>query len=133
MIFATGQRLLFIGDSITDCGRTGPAAPYGDGYVSLLRALVTVRHAERDLTWINRGVAGDMMPGGIFALHRPFADEMVSALLSRVQFKWNDMSSHCGLSATSRTASAHDGSTTPTATHLSSWRSRSVPRSRSPR
>jgi lysophospholipase L1-like esterase len=59
MIFATGQRLLFIGDSITDCGRTGPAAPYGDGYVSLLRALVTVRHAERDLTWINRGVAGD--------------------------------------------------------------------------
>ncbi|MEU7870478.1 SGNH/GDSL hydrolase family protein [Dactylosporangium sp. NPDC049140] len=59
MIFKDGQRVLFIGDSITDCGRTGPLAPYGDGYVNLLRALVTARHPATDLTWLNRGVSGD--------------------------------------------------------------------------
>ncbi len=30
-----GQTLLFIGDSITDCGRRGLEAPLGDGYVNL--------------------------------------------------------------------------------------------------
>jgi lysophospholipase L1-like esterase len=59
MIFTTGQRVLFIGDSITDCGRTGPLAPYGDGYFNLLRAQLTARHPETDLTWLNRGISGN--------------------------------------------------------------------------
>ncbi|WP_433206034.1 SGNH/GDSL hydrolase family protein [Dactylosporangium sp. CS-047395] len=59
MIFDNGDRVLFIGDSITDCGRQGPAAPYGDGYCNLLRALVTARHPEVALTWLNRGVSGN--------------------------------------------------------------------------
>ncbi|WP_432991533.1 SGNH/GDSL hydrolase family protein [Dactylosporangium sp. CA-233914] len=59
MIFGNGQRVLFIGDSITDCGRTGPLAPHGDGYFNLLRSLVTARHPEVALTWLNRGVSGD--------------------------------------------------------------------------
>lgn len=59
MIFETGQRVLFIGDSITDCGRRDVAAPYGDGYMNLVRALVTASHPQLRLTWINRGVSGD--------------------------------------------------------------------------
>jgi lysophospholipase L1-like esterase len=59
MIFQRGQRIVFIGDSITDCGRRDVAAPYGEGYVSLVRALVDARHPELDLTWVNRGVGGD--------------------------------------------------------------------------
>jgi lysophospholipase L1-like esterase len=59
MRFDTAQRVLFIGDSITDCGRTGGAGPLGDGYVNLLCGLVTARHPDRHLTWINRGVSGD--------------------------------------------------------------------------
>jgi lysophospholipase L1-like esterase len=59
MLLGTGQRIVFIGDSITDCGRRADAAPYGDGYVSLLRAFVTARHPDRQLTWVNRGVSGD--------------------------------------------------------------------------
>jgi lysophospholipase L1-like esterase len=51
--------VVFIGDSITDCGRRDVAAPYGDGYVNLLRALVTARHPELGLTWINHGISGD--------------------------------------------------------------------------
>ncbi|MEV4655877.1 SGNH/GDSL hydrolase family protein [Micromonospora sp. NPDC049301] len=59
MILRTGQRVVFIGDSITDCGRRDTAAPYGTGYVSLVRALVGARHPELDVQWVNRGVSGD--------------------------------------------------------------------------
>ncbi|MEH1164395.1 SGNH/GDSL hydrolase family protein [Micromonospora sp. CPCC 205539] len=59
MILRTGQRVVFIGDSITDCGRRDTAAPYGAGYVSLVRSLVSARHPELDLEWVNRGVSGD--------------------------------------------------------------------------
>lgn len=59
MIFEAGQRVVFIGDSITDCGRRDVAAPYGDGYMSLVRAFVTASYPHLGLTWVNRGVGGD--------------------------------------------------------------------------
>lgn len=59
MIFSAGQRIVFVGDSITDCGRRDRAAPYGDGYVNLIRAMVTATYPELGLTWVNRGVSGD--------------------------------------------------------------------------
>ena len=59
MLFGSGQKIVFIGDSITDCGRCGRAAPYGDGYVSLVRNLVLARYPHLGLTVVNRGVAGD--------------------------------------------------------------------------
>jgi len=59
VIFSTGQRIVFIGDSITDCHRRNRAAPYGDGYMNLVRAMVTATYPELGLTWVNRGVSGD--------------------------------------------------------------------------
>jgi lysophospholipase L1-like esterase len=59
VILEPGQRIVFIGDSITDCGRREPDPPYGNGYVSLVRALVTASHPELGLMWTNRGVSGD--------------------------------------------------------------------------
>ena len=59
MIFEQGQRIVFIGDSITDCGRRDANAPYGNGYVSLVHAFVTARYPELNLSWENRGVGGD--------------------------------------------------------------------------
>ncbi|MGX6607969.1 SGNH/GDSL hydrolase family protein [Micromonosporaceae bacterium Da 78-11] len=59
MLFTAGQRVVFIGDSITDCHRRDTAAPYGDGYVNLVRSLVTARHPELGLTWVNRGIGGN--------------------------------------------------------------------------
>jgi lysophospholipase L1-like esterase len=59
MILTPGQRVVFIGDSITDCGRRDTNAPYGDGYVDLVRSFVTARHPELGLTWLNRGIGGD--------------------------------------------------------------------------
>jgi lysophospholipase L1-like esterase len=59
MIFQAEQKVLFIGDSITDCGRREWAAPYGDGYVSLVRSLLIARYPELGLTFTNRGIGGD--------------------------------------------------------------------------
>src|SRR5687767_12058874 len=59
MIFEQGQRIVFIGDSITDCGRRDAFAPDGNGYFSLVRAFVTARYPDLGLTWENRGIGGD--------------------------------------------------------------------------
>ena len=59
MIFEAGQRIVFIGDSITDKNRRDVAAPYGDGYVSLVRAFVMAAYPHLGLNWFNRGVSGD--------------------------------------------------------------------------
>ncbi len=59
MLFEHGQKILFIGDSITDCGRRDASAPYGNGYMSLVRAFVTARYPELQLTFENRGIGGD--------------------------------------------------------------------------
>ncbi|MBI2194091.1 MAG: SGNH/GDSL hydrolase family protein [Planctomycetes bacterium] len=54
-----GQTLVFIGDSITDCGRRGPEVPYGNGYVKLAIDLITARYPERRVQFINEGIGGN--------------------------------------------------------------------------
>ena len=54
-----GDRMLFIGDSITDCGRRERAIPLGDGYVSMFAELVTAQYPERNIEWINMGIGGN--------------------------------------------------------------------------
>ena len=53
-----GQLVLFIGDSITDCGRRGTEAPLGNGYVRIFTELVTARWPERRINYINKGIGG---------------------------------------------------------------------------
>ena len=51
-----GERMLMIGDSITDAGaRTGGDAPFGHGYVRMFVELVTARYPERNIEFLNRG------------------------------------------------------------------------------
>jgi lysophospholipase L1-like esterase len=60
LIFGPGQKLLFIGDSITDCGRRdAPHAPWGKGYVHLTRAFLIARYADLGLQIENRGISGN--------------------------------------------------------------------------
>jgi lysophospholipase L1-like esterase len=60
LVFSRGQRLVFIGDSITDAGRREPpAAPYGRGYVALARALLLARYPALGLDILNRGIGGN--------------------------------------------------------------------------
>lgn len=55
----SGQTVVFIGDSITDCGRRGPEFPYGNGYAKLAVDLITARYPERSIHFINEGIGGN--------------------------------------------------------------------------
>ena len=56
--FENDTTFLFIGDSITDCGRRGAEAPLGAGYVRSVTELVTGRYPDRQIRWINKGIGG---------------------------------------------------------------------------
>ena len=51
--------ILFIGDSITDCGRCGDDAPYGNGYMNIYRELVIAEYPERAVRYFNKGISGN--------------------------------------------------------------------------
>ena len=56
----TGEKFLFIGDSITDCGcRDDRWRPLGNGYVRLFGDLVTIREPQKQITVVNRGIGGN--------------------------------------------------------------------------
>jgi lysophospholipase L1-like esterase len=59
MLLEPNQKIVFIGDSITDCGRRDAAAPYGSGYVSQVRSLLLARYPERQLVVVNKGIGGN--------------------------------------------------------------------------
>ncbi len=56
----SGETILFIGDSITDCGRREPQhAPLGCGYVQMVADMLTIREPQKKITVINRGIGGN--------------------------------------------------------------------------
>lgn len=64
MFLKKESRLLFIGDSVTDCGRDYTAQPasyssLGNGYVSLINAALTAIYPEYRIMVINKGVNGN--------------------------------------------------------------------------
>jgi len=55
-----GQTILFIGDSITDCGWRDPQwKPLGTGYVKIFDDFVKVREPEKKIEVINSGTSGN--------------------------------------------------------------------------
>jgi lysophospholipase L1-like esterase len=59
LCFQNGETVLFIGDSITDCGRRAAERPYGNGYVSLFVEMVAADLPERSSRFINKGIGGN--------------------------------------------------------------------------
>ena len=59
----SGETILFIGDSITDCGRRGAERPLGSGYVKFFNDLLTLREPEKRIDIINKGIGGDNVVG----------------------------------------------------------------------
>lgn len=53
------QTLLFVGDSITDCGRRGAEAPLGHGYARMINDLIAARYPSHQLKVINTGIGGN--------------------------------------------------------------------------
>ncbi|MBP7998465.1 MAG: SGNH/GDSL hydrolase family protein [Chloroflexi bacterium] len=58
------SKLVLIGDSITDCGRVRPVAEgmdgeLGNGYVSLVQAIINATYPSQQLRLINMGIGGN--------------------------------------------------------------------------
>lgn len=87
-----GQAFLFIGDSITDCGRRGAEAPLGNGYVRMFTELVTARHPERQIRFINKGISGNRVTD----LRERWADDVLIHKPDWLSIKIgiNDLHSH---------------------------------------
>jgi len=63
MLLSKGEKLLFIGDSITDCERKRPEGEglfgaLGKGYVSLVDALLQAVYPELGIRVVNKGLGG---------------------------------------------------------------------------
>ena len=64
MLLAPSRKIVFIGDSITDCGRTysigeGSSGQLGNGYVSFIDAFLGATKPELALRTVNMGVGGN--------------------------------------------------------------------------
>lgn len=69
----SGDTLLFIGDSITDCGRRASEAPLGNGYVRLVSDLLAIREPDQAVRIINKGIGGD----NILGLQNRWSDDVL--------------------------------------------------------
>lgn len=62
-----GSVILMCGDSTTDCGRGRPYGTYanslGDSYVRRIHEIVTVTYPNKNLKFVNTGIAGDTSRG----------------------------------------------------------------------
>jgi acyl-CoA thioesterase I len=58
-LIKSGQKVVFIGDSITDCGRWRDFQPYGNGYVKVAIDLITAKYPERNIAYFNKGIGGN--------------------------------------------------------------------------
>ncbi|MBL4575774.1 MAG: SGNH/GDSL hydrolase family protein [Opitutaceae bacterium] len=63
MSFKNKQTLLFIGDSITDCGRRDADRPLGRGFVKMFSDLLILREPTKQFRVINKGIGGDTATG----------------------------------------------------------------------
>lgn len=61
--FKTGETILFIGDSISDAGRTNHLPPFGGGFIAMFRNMVLAKEPELDLTFINMGISANTLEG----------------------------------------------------------------------
>ena len=95
MNLSNGQRILFTGDSITDCGSSEPEhAPLGRGYVRRFTELMTVRHPELELDVLNTGIGGNTVED----LSNRWEDDVLSYRPDWLSIKIgiNDVNRHLG-------------------------------------
>jgi lysophospholipase L1-like esterase len=64
MLFEKNDKLIMIGDSITDCGRSKPDGeglfdPYGNGYVNMVKAFLDSSYPDLAIRVINKGNSGN--------------------------------------------------------------------------
>lgn len=61
MILKNNSTLIFLGDSVTDCGRSPDGElNLGSGYVNLFSSMFRIAYPEAGVRFINRGVSGNL-------------------------------------------------------------------------
>ncbi len=90
----SGQKVLFIGDSITDCGRRGAERPLGSGYVKWFGDLLILREPAKRVEIINKGIGGDTVVG----LRNRWEDDVLRHRPDWLSIKIgiNDLHNHLG-------------------------------------
>ena len=88
-----GTTMLFIGDSITDCGRRDAEAPFGNGYMSIYRDAVIAHHPERAIRYLNKGIGGNR----ISDLRERWRDDVLLLRPDRLSIKIGINDLHSGL------------------------------------
>ena len=63
LIFNSNEKVLFIGDSITDCGQRQDEEKLGHGYVRKITELLTAKYPNHNIDYINKGIGGDIVEG----------------------------------------------------------------------
>ena len=58
MLIAPGAKVLFTGDSVTDCDRRGQSSPLGNGYARMTADLLLARYPDHGLEFLNTGISG---------------------------------------------------------------------------
>lgn len=53
------ETILFVGDSITDCGRRDINSPLGDGYVKMFNDMLIACEPAKKINIINKGISGN--------------------------------------------------------------------------
>jgi lysophospholipase L1-like esterase len=91
-VIESGQKILFIGDSITDSNRRGSHAPLGDGYVKLFHDLMLIRHPTLTAQIVNKGIGGHT----VIQLRDRWADDVLREKPDWLSIKVgiNDLISH---------------------------------------
>jgi lysophospholipase L1-like esterase len=72
-LIKSNERMVCIGDSITDCGRRGEFVPFGNGYVKLFRDMLLGNFPERKIEIINKGIGGNT----VLDLRRRWEDDVI--------------------------------------------------------
>jgi len=68
-----GQKALFIGDSITDCGRRTEPSRLGNGYVKIFSEMMVANMPETKVEIINKGIGGNTIQD----LEKRWSDDML--------------------------------------------------------
>ena len=100
-VFKDNQKIVFIGDSITDCSRMGEFSPYGNGYVKFAIDLITAKYPERKLTFLNKGIGGNTVED----LRNRWHDDLLVHKPDWVSIKIGINDLHCNLGEDPRAVS----------------------------
>jgi len=74
LIFKSNEKVLFIGDSITDCGRRQDEEKLGHGYVRKITELLTAKYPSHHIDYVNKGIGGDIVEG----LENRWSEDVIS-------------------------------------------------------